>query len=189
MKDKKIILESDPEAATYQTGIEGWVSRDGRFWGNDERMARYDGSTHKRCEKCGTIYIKNAYCEPCHEKRQDEKYAALERVEWDGESPVCTFDCDKYFFSGIEEVKEYCDENVCFIEDLRLCHCEPGEMPSIDVDNFFEGCLPDTYDAEISDIIDHDILDLIEELNDLLETHKPVAWQCSDKAVKLRGDK
>jgi hypothetical protein len=188
-KAKEIILEDSPEAATYQTGIEGWVSRDGRFWGKDERMARYDGSTHRKCEKCGGVFEKNAYCRPCWEKRQDEKYAALERVEWDGESPVCSFANDQYFFNGIEEVQDYCDEHGCNIEDLQLCHCEPMVMPSIDVDSFFENHIPDTYDADVRDLIDQDVLDLIDDLNDQLEKHEPISWQCSDKAVKQRGEK
>ena len=43
---KQIILPESPEAASVQT-VTGWVSRTGRYWGNDERMARYDGSTHR----------------------------------------------------------------------------------------------------------------------------------------------
>ena len=47
MAEKQIIMEDSPEAASIQT-VTGWVSRTGRFWGNDERMARFDGSTHNR---------------------------------------------------------------------------------------------------------------------------------------------
>ena len=44
---KKIILPESPEAASIQT-VTGWVSSNGRYWGNDEHMARYDGSTHRK---------------------------------------------------------------------------------------------------------------------------------------------
>jgi len=27
----------------------------------------------------------------------------------------------------------------------------------------------------------------IDDLNDQIEKHEPISWQCSDKAVKLRG--
>ena len=39
---EKIVTYDSAEAASIQT-VTGWVSRSGRFWGNDEHMARYDG--------------------------------------------------------------------------------------------------------------------------------------------------
>ncbi len=185
---EKIILEDSPEAATYQTGIEGWVDATGRFWGKDEHMARYNGSTHKQCE-CGNIFKKHAYCEPCHQKRQDEKYAALERVEWDGESPVVTFDGDIYFFNGMEELLDYCDDHDCKIEDLKLCHAHPIDYPTIDIDDFFQDILSwDTFDRDTEDIIPQNIQNKIAELNQLLENAPPVSWECSDVAVKFKGE-
>ena len=47
MAEKPIIMEDSPEAASIKT-VTGWVSRTGRFCGDDERMARFDGSTHNR---------------------------------------------------------------------------------------------------------------------------------------------
>lgn len=38
---EKIIPYDSAEAASIQN-VTGWVSRSGRFWGNDEQMARYD---------------------------------------------------------------------------------------------------------------------------------------------------
>lgn len=188
MKEEKIILESDPEAATYQTGIEGWVSRGGFFHGKDEAWARITGSTHRKCQTCGNIIEKQSYCQPCHKKFEDEKYAALERVEWDGESPVCTFDGDEFFMhGGMDEVIDYCDEHGCKIEDLQLCHCEPMEMPFIDIDDLFDGHLPDLYDSDARDLVSKEVIDKINDLNALLENHEPIAWQCSDKAVNLKG--
>ena len=37
MAEKPIIMEDSPEAASIKT-VTGWVSRTGRFWGNDERL-------------------------------------------------------------------------------------------------------------------------------------------------------
>ena len=45
-----IIMEESPEAAEYRTDISGWVSCNGNYYGKDERMARYDGATHKEWE-------------------------------------------------------------------------------------------------------------------------------------------
>lgn len=51
--EEKIIMYDTPAAAMYRTGIEGWVSSDGHFFGKGERaehLARYSGSTHHKCE-------------------------------------------------------------------------------------------------------------------------------------------
>ena len=52
-QEEKTILFTSDEAAKYTDGISGWVSRDGFFWGKDERAARYHGCTHVLCEDCG----------------------------------------------------------------------------------------------------------------------------------------
>lgn len=68
----EMILASSPEAASIQT-VTGWVARDGRFWGDDERMARYCGSTHSICEKNpahGPVENRS-YCEACYAERRD----------------------------------------------------------------------------------------------------------------------
>ena len=49
MADKSVIMYDSPEAASIKT-ITGWVSSAGRFWGDNEHMARYDGSTHMKCK-------------------------------------------------------------------------------------------------------------------------------------------
>jgi hypothetical protein len=69
MKDEKMILDTSDEAAKFVTGISGWVSRDGHFCGNDERIARYIGSTHKLCE-CGNIVEKMwIKCDRCRARK------------------------------------------------------------------------------------------------------------------------
>ena len=52
MSGNEMILNTSDEAAHFVTGLSGWVSRHGHFYGNDERLARYDGCTHTVCE-CG----------------------------------------------------------------------------------------------------------------------------------------
>ena len=44
MSETKIVLLEDAEAATLKT-VTGWVSRDGLFFGSDERTARWSGAT------------------------------------------------------------------------------------------------------------------------------------------------
>lgn len=42
----KPIFPESPEAATFKTGLSGWVDRHGRFWGDDEKSVgrRFDSS-------------------------------------------------------------------------------------------------------------------------------------------------
>lgn len=47
-----MILPSSDEAA-QQVTVTGWRSREGLFYGNDERIARWAGATHVECSECG----------------------------------------------------------------------------------------------------------------------------------------
>src|ERR1035441_3784975 len=100
MMEPKIVLYDSPEAATFQTGLSGWVSRTGRWWGNDEHMARWEGCTHKKCA-CGEITEKG-YCKACRDKKDDEKFWARPRVEWDGKAMLYSEWNDKYYDSPAE---------------------------------------------------------------------------------------
>ncbi len=68
-----ILIDSD-EAAKKMT-VEGWVSRNGRFYGDNEEIARYDGATHRYCKNCGEIVeISWVFCEKCREKNATETF-------------------------------------------------------------------------------------------------------------------
>lgn len=112
MEEKKIMYES-PEAATFKTGISGWVSANGRFFGNGrdaENMARYDGCTHHIAE-CGHEAERHwLACSECRIKKDRERYFSYPVVEWDGSTPIVIFDDDRYFFSE-DDLLEYCENN------------------------------------------------------------------------------
>ena len=36
--EEKIILDTDPSVVEWKTNIEGWVGKDGRFYGKDKRF-------------------------------------------------------------------------------------------------------------------------------------------------------
>ena len=58
--NKEIILDTSDKAATYCTGLTGWVSRDGYYFGDNkdsENMAKYKGSTHRSCKYLTLIHI------------------------------------------------------------------------------------------------------------------------------------
>ena len=104
MKDEKIILAEDDEAAKFVTGLSGWVDKNGVFWGQLEEMARYASATHKRCEECKEAIIRRGYrfCVDCREKKDIERYSKLERKVWDGESYLYS-DRDDIYLSDYQE--------------------------------------------------------------------------------------
>ena len=132
MTEKTIILEDSPEAASIQT-VTGWVSRTGHFWGDDERMARYDGSTHKRCE-CGEIIEQRSYCRKCSDRKEVERWQAMPEVEWNGSDYLYSQTDDQYFRDE-QEIADYCADcdEPCTPDDLRLVICTPNYLREVDL--------------------------------------------------------
>lgn len=124
MTDERIIFPEDPEAAQKIT-VEGWVSRGGLFYGNDERAARYRGCTHVHCSNCGEP-AKQGYliCPACIAKKEKERFDSLPKVKWDGVTPICIYGSDQYFFDG-DELDDYLDVHDLKAEDLMLVLCNP----------------------------------------------------------------
>lgn len=142
-KDKEVILPDDPRAATLQT-VTGWVSRCGMFWGKDERMARFDGSTHRKCEKCGELVEQRSYCRPCADRREVEKYEAMPRKEWDGKAMLYSITCDRYY-ADLDDAFGDVDEGET-LEDLRLVICEPNHVRPL-TEDYFSDDLPEEGDT------------------------------------------
>ena len=168
-----IVLDTSDEAAKLVT-VTGWLSRDGRFYGNDERLARFAGATHKTCE-CGEVHNIRGYCNNCRNKKMDAKYAAMQRVEWDGSSPLVIFDSDTYFFDA-DELAEYCDEHDCKPSELRLCHCKPNFARLMESD-YWEDIL--TEDGDIPDALEA----ALNNLNDVIAKCPPLSWSQGDTAA------
>jgi hypothetical protein len=121
--EKKILYDS-PEAAQFRTDIKGWVSADGRFYGNDEHIARYAGCTHKKCECGGETEKSYTCCENCRAKNRAERYNKLPFKEWDGKEPICLYDGDEYFFDE-DSLVDFLYENEFNGSDVMLVICEP----------------------------------------------------------------
>ncbi|EPB0511887.1 hypothetical protein ACRABS_002154 [Salmonella enterica subsp. enterica] len=117
---KEIVMYDSPEAASIQT-LTGWVDRHGRFWGDDEHMARWSGSTHQKCERNPEHPIREnrGYCEACRDERQQALYMAMERQPWDGDTILHLHNTDVYF-QDLESIRDH------FCDDLP----EDGELPS-----------------------------------------------------------
>ncbi len=174
--NEEIILPSDDRAAKLTT-VTGWVSRAGHFYGNDERTARYDGSTHNKCETCGAVANKGwLSCAACSNKKRHEKYLEIPFKEWDGTTPLCLHHDDKYFFSEddlIEFIEENEDENYTG-EDLELMICEPNYASEIDADDMYQDILPE--DQSLDDRYP-ELAAKIEEVNQFIrEEKKAISW-------------
>lgn len=189
-EEKQILYNSDQSAVYEERKLKGWwtIAQGGTgkpvFWGKDEHMARWDGCTHMLCKECGeNIHSKSwTCCKVCRSKHADEKYNKYEKQKWDGESPICIFEGDTYFFDGIEELDVYCDDLGIKKEDLQLLHCVPVELPTYDVMDMLEGCLCDEH--TINDI-PSDIVDAVDFLNSILAESKPLSWVPTNIAVEL----
>ena len=176
-QDTKQILNTSDEAAKFVTNLEGWVDRLGRFWGKDERMARWAGCTHIVCPDCGNPTPKGyTICKGCREKKAVERYEAKERKQWDRETPLYSEFADEYFFSedSLNDYLEFGETK----QALRLVICEPIYLKEIDEDYFCDE-LPE--DGELPE----NVFSALEELNKIIRGQKPVSWMPGKYAAGL----
>lgn len=169
MESKKEIKYDSPDAATFKTGIEGWVSADGIFFGKSEHNARYHGCTHVKCSDCDNYVSKGwTRCEACRNKTSVERYNALPFKEWDGKTPICTWDGDKYFFSE-EELIEYLEENELQESGLMLVFCLSIEYPQLDTEFFGNDAHEDWEPEKV-------LVEAIRKLNEVVSTLPPHSY-------------
>lgn len=167
LKEKEIILPEDDRAAKLTT-VKGWVSRSGRFWGNDERMARWEGSTHKKCE-CGQLMGRDyTRCHECQDKKSIEAYYKMPFKEWDGKVALYDDASDRYFFDE-ESVREYHEDEGLELKDARLIICEPNYLRTIEYD-YWDDCLPEDGD------LPEELVELVEKVNEYCRKSKPISW-------------
>ena len=129
-KTEEIILPSDPRAAKLMT-VTGWVSRNGRWYGDDERTARYDGSTASECRECGTQCRKGyTMCDACSNKREREKYLALPEVDVPDGYMVCH---EETYASDLSELIDELLEDGIFPTSACIYICEPNHAPDFNM--------------------------------------------------------
>lgn len=168
MESKEIIMYDSPEAAQYKT-VTGWVGG-GRFWGKDEHMARYCGSTHNKCA-CGNTMSKSyTLCEGCMAKKRKEAYLQLPYKEYDG-SPVAMQWGERYFFNEEEII---CHLEDLFIEEgieeLELVFCEEQHFFEIDSEIWRDILPEDEYD------LPNKMQDAIDALNEVIKSLPPASY-------------
>jgi len=171
---ESIVMYNSEDAATYKTGISGWVTKDGRFWGKDEHIARYAGCTHVICD-CGDI-AKKSYtkCQPCRIKASNDHYNNMPFKEWDGETPLCEHNSDKYFF-GMDDIDDYCDEYNYLYSDLKLIICEANKVPEVDPYDIINDIMPEDCDE-----IPYELGKAFDELNSKIKefnSKNTISWE------------
>jgi hypothetical protein len=176
MEHKEEIMYSDDRAAQFVTNISGWVSRHGRFYGNDEgseNIARYDGCTSRECDICGKPTGNKSYviCLDCKEKKNIKKYLAMPEKEWDGKSMLYSDAFDEWF-GEMWEVEDYCNEETSYkAESLRLVIAEPVYYHGIDDEHYVDII------AEDCDV-DGDVLALVAKFNaDIKALRRVASWE------------
>lgn len=172
------------EAAKHVTGLEGWVDRQGRFWGDNEHMARWSGATHIPCDGCGKPTRKGFLkCEDCREVKEIERYEAMEKVVWDGKTPLYSEAHDQWFFDE-ESVLEYLEEYEATMDQLRLVTSKPQYLNQLDVDYFVDVLPEDDYS------LPDDVEGAMEALNKVIRKAGPVSWVPGQYAaiVEVDGD-
>lgn len=172
-------MYDSPEAATYRTNIEGWVSSDGIYCGvgqSGEQLARYRGSTHRKCEQCGAIIPARSYtiCEGCRRTKQMEKYNALPFKEYDG-SPVVLAFSDRYFFSE-QDIQDFIEEAEDDDEDMPdhidLLFCEENNYRQVDCD-YWEDEAPEDWDGEFP----KEMQEALDKLNEVISRMPAQSYQ------------
>ncbi len=179
MPEEKVVMYESPEAASIQT-VTGWVSADGRFWGDNEHMARYCGSTHQQCAKNPDhpIHVINRWCETCRAESQTAKFEAMPRRIWNGE-PITDFEGDTYFFDE-EDLRDHALEYDIDLAELKLVFCTPNYPSKIDPQDYFTDDLPE--DGEIND---DQLLAAFELVNEMIRKSPPLSWSPGKEAVDL----
>lgn len=178
--EEKIHYKNAP--VKYVENAKGWVAKDGRFWGENEHMARWTSCDVLDCatEKCNnTVDVRSStFCDSCSENKRIEKFEALERKEWDGSTPLYSDSCDTYFFC-LASLNGYMEENDVTVNDLQLVICEPIHMRQFDecslLDDLHE-------DAEIPVAVS----DAAEALNKAIREHgQAMSWTPSKYAAVI----
>lgn len=176
MTQEKIILPEDAEQLIEQVNIDVWKVSDKKYFLTKESAIDHV-ITNKKCE-CGNLMNKyNSKCYNClnvdRKEENEKKYIRKPFQEWDGETPLCLYNDDKFFFSE-DEVFDYLVENNLTQGEIQLCICSPNNPPQIDYYVFCEDIMPENVD-DIRDLAP-EIMKKIDELNEFIKTQKPISW-------------
>lgn len=159
-KNQVIFVDSDE--AAYLGTVTGWISRNKHFYGDLEDAARYDGATHKKC-KCGNIFPKNSWCDPCADKATRKSYDGLSEGKWNGYDMIYSRATNDYF-QDLDYIIDYMlDNDIEDADDLMLVLTKPQKIYPLDPAEIYEDLIADDHDYTD---IPKEIWDAFDELNE-----------------------
>ncbi|CAH7413015.1 conserved hypothetical protein [Vibrio chagasii] len=180
--NNKSLVHYNDAPVEYKSAT-GWFDKNGRFWGEDEHMARWCSCDVIECSTDGcsneTAVKGSTKCISCSESSAIEKWtSSVKRCQ-----PSDNLYSDKLdlYFNGIESVVEHIVENDLKSEtlsSLRLYVCEENFPTEIDMDCHLEEFLPEDFTAE--DVLDARALELLAMLNSHLSEHASISHTPSD---------
>jgi ribosomal protein L40E len=181
-----VVLPNSPDAASLQT-VSGWVSRSGHFFGANERLARYDGSTHSICTGCGAKAPKSyTLCDTCRDVEETARWNKREIDEWDGTTPFCLDDGSKYFFD-IDDFFDWFDDGSFDDgfkpEDVRLLLCVPVFFKQVDTEYWNEAFSDDDLESDHNPL-PSEIAKALVEFNKVIKGYTtPAYWMPGKKRI------
>ncbi|CDH33260.1 hypothetical protein [Xenorhabdus bovienii] len=105
----------------------------------------------------------------CHTEERQNRFNAIERQQWDRETPLVIFDTDQYFLDE-DDLDDYCDEHQIKPSELQLVICEPNYPSEIDGEDYFLDDLPP--DGELP----YELQQAFNALNAVIRNSPPLSW-------------
>jgi hypothetical protein len=174
VNNTKIILRDSDEAAQPYT-MQGWKSASGHFF-KDEDIARYDGCTHVKCQYCDGITEKRwTACQACRNRREQERYDALPKVQWDGVGMIYSRITDRYY-NDLDEAQDQLEDNQT-LASLNLVVCKPNFVRPLDAE-YCSDEIPEDGD------LDDEVGAAMDAFNKAVEG-VILSWKPDNKAVLL----
>lgn len=175
------VLVTDDESATYKYDVEGWVSRDGVYFGKEvdsELKARKQGATHVLCPICNNPIRKGRKtCNKCRLLRKDMEYDALTPVKWNKRDAVYSKVYDVYFTKE-RDIMLYCNKQGILIKDLHLVLCKPHFLKSVPL-SFWDD------DLGVDGTVPDELYKITTLFNKLLKKIGAVSWRPSKYRITL----
>lgn len=107
-------------------------------------------------------------CASCFQKREDEIWAGVEKVDWDGVTPLVVWKEDRYFFDA-DDLIQYCNDHGVRPQDLKLLLCEKVVPRTFEIFEFLD-----------CDLIGSDGIanaaEIDDRVNQLIRDNFPVLW-------------
>lgn len=175
---KPIFIDS-PEAAELKT-VTGWMSRNGIFCGDDEKLARIHGYTHVHCE-CGNDHEKG-YCADLWRLLEKKEFATYPLKPWDKSTVAVNLLGADHYFYDFESLVDYVgDSGISDLSELRLVHCDGHGLTEIDYDHWTDDLAED---GELPDAV----YEALKKLNEAIRNEGDVCWLPSKTAVDLSDE-